>query len=575
MTSPPIPSVESTSPLKMHLDKRPSITSLTPVRPASEIGSPTSSSQHLPLDRRAFSVPGMQALPPQSVMTEDRKPRQIGNVLPPFGRKSSIVTTSLNSPAFPVDPYPLTRSLAPGMGSANANCAKIPHFSDSVFCSTSERSDEEPEKPPVKLLSPIPPPARASNSTSIVHASPLPDDRRFPILRSQLHSAQSNAHLRNREASHLPVAATVASSASLRSREDIILWAKAVGMRLGKSSDDEEDQTRDRSRTGREPLRHLPPPSTELLDEHEEHKATGSGTYDAEGQSRLCAGRTGCEFYRPDRYASHERDEHCDFAQANPSAPPPPGLGLQSVRAPAEISRVAVVGTTLPGEDRHDAPAAQSFGGATPTLSTKSFTEAVDHLTGDDHDPVDIVLDDQSAESIGFAGRPMPLKPRRPSYSSTIRPPVPERRKHNSLPLHPNATTASSIWNLSASLHSFASFSIGSVIAPQSFFAAVDALDPALESSIPSLVHTPLQSAAPMPALRADSLTQETAPAAQDLIRSPSMDIIPRHNANGDEEGPLEVALVLAIPRLCLPQQELIGGYPNGAVEPARKDVVL
>ncbi|RSH83646.1 hypothetical protein EHS25_005550 [Saitozyma podzolica] len=303
MTSPPIPSVESTSPLKMHLDKRPSITSLTPVRPASEIGSPTSSSQHLPLDRRAFSVPGMQALPPQPVMTEDRKPRQIGNVLPPLGRKSSIVTTSLNSPAFPVDPYPLTRSLAPGMGSANANCAKIPHFSDSV--STSESSDEEPEKP-----------------------------------------AQSNAHLRNREASHLPVAATVASSASLRSREDIILWAKAVGMRLGKSSDDEEDQTRDRSRTGREPLRHLPPPSTELLDEHEEHQATGSGT-------------------------------------------------------------------TLPGEDRHDAPAA-------PTLSTKSFTEAVDHLTGDDHDPVDIVLDDQSAESIGFAGRPMPLKPRRPSYSSTI-----------------------------------------------------------------------------------------------------------------------------------------------------------
>ncbi|GFZ50756.1 hypothetical protein JCM24511_08514 [Saitozyma sp. JCM 24511] len=535
---------KSISPARAHHVKRPSITPLAPLPPASEVGSP-SSSPPLPRDRRAFSFPAVQSPPPPPVLTKDRKPRKSSNVLPPFIRKSSVAATSLNSPALPVDSL-LAR---PVTSSAKTTGANTPIFADSVFCSTSESSDTEADKAALRPLAPIPRPPRASNSTATIHASTLPDDRRFSTLKSQLSSARSNAHLRTRETSHSPVAAMVASSASSRSREDIISWAKAINMRrsdVSSSDDDEEDQPRGRSRTRRETLAHLPPPSTEPLDAHDEryeHESTGLGTTPKGRISYALAG-LGMSGFAPIVKALTSVTSSTSPPPAKSSTPSTPGLGLQSVPAPAELSRVAVVATTLPGEDSHDAPPAHFFGGATPTLSTVSFSEVVDPSIGDNHDPVDIVMDDQSAASSGFARRPsMPLKRRQPSSSSAIPPPVPERRQQrNSLPLRPIASTATALWNISAYFRSFAPFSLNSGTNAHPAPSSVDPLDVSVDSSTPSLVRSPYQPAAPLPAIRAESPTEEVELLAPDLVRSLPMDIVHPPRGVVEERRPSSIS---------------------------------
>jgi hypothetical protein len=517
-----------------------SITPLAPLPPSSEVRSSTSEVPPLPRDRRAFSFPTIQSRAAQPVMAKDCKSRRSSNVLPPFARKPCLAATSLTSPVNRVDLLPLTCPLHLALGSVRTTGRNMPPFSDSVIGSTWESSDDEPDKPPLKPLAPIPRAPRASTSTTTLHAATPPDDCRFSTLRSQRCSAGFNTHLRTSQASHSPVAAIVASSASSRSREDIISWAKAVVLHPDARSSDYKDQPRGRSRTKRrETLAHLHPPSTELRDGHEEHDSTGAcATSKRKIGSALAGLRMGG--VAPIVNAHTSVTTTTAPAKANPPSPSPSQLCLQSVPAPAQISRVAVVATTSPGEDTHDATPAHSFGEAISPLSTISFSEVIERSVEDNHDALDIVMDGQSAASSRFSGRPsMPLKPRRPSYSPTVPAPVLERRRRNSLPLLPIATipTATTMWNLSVCLRSFAPFSISSVVSPQPPFASVDPPDPALDSSTPSLVRSPpVPPVAPVPALRVESSREDAAPPVRDFFRSLPMDILPPHNGVGIEE---------------------------------------
>jgi hypothetical protein len=151
-----------------------------------------------------------------------------------------------------------------------------------------------------------------------------------------------------------------------------------------------------------------------------------------------------------------------------------PDLGLHSVPAPAEISRITVIATTSTGEGSHQPPPAPFLGCVTPTLSAISLSEVIDPSVGDNYDPVDIVMDDQSTAARAVACcLSKPFKLRRPSSSSMIPPPLrlEERRQRSSLPLPPIATTAKAISNHSAYLRSLGPSSLSSLITPHLPFA--------------------------------------------------------------------------------------------------------
>lgn len=254
----------------------------------------------------------------------------------------------------PVDPLPLTRPLAPEMGSAKTTGGNTPLFSDSVFCSTSDSSDHEPETLPVKLLSPNQCPQRASNSTTIIHAWTSPDDRRFSTIRPQLSSTRSHTDLRSREASHSPVDGMVASCARSRSGEDILSLGRAGGLLPDASTSHEEDQLHGLYRTRRETLTHLPPPSTEPRVSTSGARVGGPGTAQNGRIGSESVGLVMSGIAPIDKTLTSETSL-ATTPKPNRSAPSIPGLG-QSVPATAEISRVAVVATTSLGEDSHDAP---------------------------------------------------------------------------------------------------------------------------------------------------------------------------------------------------------------------------
>jgi hypothetical protein len=311
------------------------------------------------------------------------------NVLPPFAPKPNLAAAPLNSPALTADSLPLTRSLALGSGSATIG-VKIPLFSDSIFCSTSESCEREPDKPPVKPLAPFPRPPQASNNTTIIHASTLPDDYPFSTLRSQVLGARSSAHLRTRGTSLSPVAGEVASYAGSRSREDIISWAKGICMRPNASSCDDEDRPHGRSRT-RGTFAHLPPSITGLPDEYEEHDSTGRDTTRKVRNGSALDGLI-MSGIAPIVNALPSVTSTTIPPEPNASSTSTPGLRLHSVPAPAEISRVTVVATASTGEGSHDPPPAPFFGRQTSTLSSISYSEVV--TVGDNYDPVDIVMNE-------------------------------------------------------------------------------------------------------------------------------------------------------------------------------------
>lgn len=394
---------------------------------------------------------------------------------------------------------------------------------ESVFLSTSESSEDEADIPPKRpIASTLPSPAtRVAPSTQ------------FSTLRSQLTLGRTNS-LQTRSTSGSPVAAMVASSASSRSREDIISWAKAINSR-NEADDNEEDPVRGRPRTRRIGSLAGASQSTEPVPEDVEEDAEDSASagYGTTPKGRIGSALAGLSGYVKALTSVTSPVRPSISRKTTPGRPGSSTLDFTKHPSPAEVSKVAVVASTMPLDE--GAPV-QYMGGGTPTLSTISFSEVVDPSVNGTHDHVEIATDDggMSATSSGYA-RHSSIVHKMPRRSSFIPPPpVPERQRA------PLRTTANAIWNLSTYISRFTPFSISSVIAPYvpppdhserpSFTSTqVSSVSPALTTPTP-------EAAAPMPAARSRPDTPDLSP-AQQLVRSVPMDIvIPPCPVGEDEE---------------------------------------
>lgn len=390
---------------------------------------------------------------------------------------------------------------------------------ESVFCSTSESEGEDVA--PLKLVS-IPPPITSSTGPTSASLS-RKSTKSSHLAARQTSPSITRIDFHKRTNSQSPVAALVASSASSRSREDIISWAKAVGLRPKDTNEQEAEEERGRSRNRRtEALPSFTPLSepSALPEEPQEHCA---GTTPKGLGSTLAGLGIGGFGVGP-------------IVKALTSSMSPPAtqpkierrattLGLQSVPAPAEVSPIAVVtssgGAAIPSSNPHDADAPPFyFGGGTPTLSTISFSEAVEPSINGTMDQAEIATDDAHSTA-SFARRSsLPSKVfKAPSLKQTP------------LPLRPITTTATAIWNISSYLRSFAPFSIASVIAPYAPFAAnEDGKNPSGVGTPAPIPEEPAEEeeeadyrSSPVPASRPQEEAAHTK--AQELVRSFPMDI--------------------------------------------------
>lgn len=535
---------------------RPPVTPLAgPPPPASVSAAAASSSSNRPQarDRRAFSFPATQAVDPIPFnISAKRRARESQGILPPFIRKTqgfnynntqspnhrsqdSVPTATSGatsaSSTLPNHSYKTSGTLKVPMlnrETKSTGGANTPFDPESVFCSTSEsetedRLDQAAHPSPLRLLgvastttpdtSTVPSSAALSRKSTSKSGKPLTSSKKEAERPS---SSTLKAHQRRdfamaRTNSHSPVATLIASSASSRSREDIISWAKAIELRPSGSafgedsaSDHEgaEEEDRGRSRT-RRPSAALPvaspsrrgstlPPTMEEADNETAH--SGGDTYSTTPKGRMGWSGLGIgpivkaltKTIAPSPAPAKRTlsDETIPVVNA--------GLGLQSVLAPAEISRIAVVSTSggmsIPAPQSthaNDSDIPMYFGGATPTLSTVSFSEVVDPSINGTHDAVDIVTTDDNFSTTSYNQRRAPPSSRsqgkgKPSVNTssvsgnrTTSTPGPNRQPP--LPLRPIASTATAIWNLSTYLRSFSPFSIASVIPPYVPFAAAAA----------------------------------------------------------------------------------------------------
>ncbi|WVQ93836.1 hypothetical protein IAU59_000914 [Kwoniella sp. CBS 9459] len=529
--------------------RRPSVTPLAPLPSSS-----SSRSRPVPRDRRAFSFPATHSVAPVAIKSlNSRRPTQTVETLQ-FARKANAISFNAmtSSPAAGSLPQRKTKGFAKLSQTTGAN---TPVFQDAVFCSTSESSDNEAldthDVSPMKM-----PPAVDAAQGAI---KPLPKHR---ASMSQAFMTPSTSHSSGRPValqparlpplvsrkSPSPVAAMIASSASSKSRDDIVSWLNEVKRLPTRHHHDDEDEdthrhldetyrSRGRSRTRRDVLANLPPPSQEPLDDHD----GDNGVYGTTPKGRIGSALAGLSSFgsfgvRPIVKALTSVTSPGTSIQAPPMNPPAgatTGLGLQSVPAPAEISRVEVM-VGPPSEP--DTSNMLFMGGATPTLSTISFSEVVDPMTDNgDHTDFMTTADDQSAAgSSSFVKRLAPSGSRRASaiLAASVGKKQSPSKDGTQRPLQPLQTTASAIWNLSSYLRSFAPFSISSVIPPYAPIAAAAESRPA-DSTTATAAPSPTKAfeeihpaPAPVPAARMEVAEEVPESPAQQMVRSLPMDII-------------------------------------------------
>lgn len=385
-------------------------------------------------DRRAFSFPAARTTAP--VLTKERQGRQSSNVLPPFTRKpASVVLYSISSPFLP----PMRQSLL-RLGANEPSKligADASMDNDAVFWSTSESSNNEaPES--VRL--------RAHRPSFLAKQG---DSSKLKL------SVRHSSHLSIRMTSQGPEAALVASSASSRSREDIMSWARAVEGRLAQDDtffSEEDKPHRGRSQARRAQVFSLIEPSIEELIDDNSRAAAGTTP----------KGRTGSAFAGLDLFSFGVEPTVKAFTSVTVNCPQetqPTGLGLQSVpSAPtAEVSRVAVVTSTITVAP--ETPATFFNPGATPTLSTISFSEAMEpSVITDNPEQVDVVTDDQQSSSSYYALRQV-------SGITKNRVAQPPSKQPAGL-FSPIATMATAIWNIGTYIGSFTPRAIPAIVKP-------------------------------------------------------------------------------------------------------------
>jgi hypothetical protein len=319
--------------------------------------------------------------------------------------------------------------------------ATTPLALDSVFCSTSESSDNEGNG--LKTRMGTGSTARPVSTRASRAARPsLPVEfNRASLSKSPTYPSKSPSYLSSkqyaqRKQSQSPVssvAAAIASSSSSRSREDIISWAKAVKSRPG-DADTSEDEARGRSRTRKQEAT-----TNDDIIEEEPLSTTPKGPLQSVF-SGLTIGRLGPIVKALTSVTGNSAGPSTTTTQ------PTSALGLHAVPAPATVSRVDVTASSG-GNGVEDNQL--FFGGATPTLSTISFSEANEppSIATDiiDHDHVDMATDDQSAISSHYRRGSAQAKYQ---YSSAV---VPKPKEKSS---------TSMIWNIPSYIRSFAPFSI-------------------------------------------------------------------------------------------------------------------
>ena len=459
-------------------------------------------------DRRAYSFPAQMA-EPVPIAKRRRDTRQ-SMIMPRFARKSTSVALSCTTTPILTgirEGQPRAEGFAKLAKSTGAN---TPAALDSVFCSTSESSDNELAIEIGSPQSSFPAAMPMHNRKSL----PLPvhhiEHSSIPTSQLTLKSHLSPSHLSPRKSSQSPVAALVASSASSRSREDIISWAKAVKLRPDESSTSEDERPtarpRGRSRTRKEmPIYE---PTQDGADEAE-GDTTGPGTtpkgrieYALAGLSHLSAFGVG------------PLVKVLSSVTASTAAPPATSsLGLQSVPAVPEVSRVQVLASPINVDDSPVMPS-YMLGTGTPTLSTVSFSEAIDpSIMTDPVEQADIFTDDQSAASSSAFARRFSTSAK-PYKAAAPQPPV----ARTSAVYRPIST----LFNLSAYLRSFSPFALAP---PQP--AATTSPTPPVKFAPSVVAPSPSKlrpTVAPMPATSRPQSPEETP--AQQMVRSLPMDIV-------------------------------------------------
>lgn len=504
---------------------RPPVTPLLPTSASS--GSNAANNRNVPRDRRAFSFPATQSPPPPISIAQRRNSKQSQAMALPFVRKTMGVSlTSTPAMNTPVKEGPTGTLRAPSgrtamlRASKSTGGANTPLDTEAVFCSTSESEGEGEGLAIQPTFSSVP----VTATTSTVPSS-VPLSRRSTKSRSSrpIPSSQTSPSLlfrpdyMIRKPSQSPVAQLVASSGSSRSREDIISWAKAVGWRpsTGDTSEDGDEEERGRTRTRRadgKPSAPLPGDDV-VLDDH-------AGTTPKGGNGSALAGLS----------IGGIRVGPIVQALTSTISPHPPqfpkdtsGLGLQAGVASAQVSTVEVVtsagGIPIASPIANDWDVPYHYGGATPTLSTISFSEAIEPSVNGTFDHAEIATDDAQSNA-SYARRPVPPK--------LLKQPA---AKQALLPLRPITTTATAIWNLSTYIRSFSPFSISSVIAPYAPFSANgDSKHPSgvvTPAPIPEETEEETQASSPsnpLPAFRAEQEEPELAP--REMVRSLPMDIV-------------------------------------------------
>ncbi|WWD22392.1 hypothetical protein CI109_106883 [Kwoniella shandongensis] len=530
LISVPLPQVHSGNPTPKAGNspgKRPHITPLLPVIPLGE-----SSTQHSRRDRRAFSFPAEHSVAPPPVSRAGSRRQTQGQDTLQFIRKTNPVSVSaLASP----NVGGITQTRTKGFNKLSKTTgANTPVVSESVFCSTSESSENEGlgllTGPPItnsdlnKFGGATVRPPQMTHRTSLLNAF-RPSAPRLETTKSSPLPAVHSQFVGRKSPS--PVAALIASSASSKSRDDIVSWLNEV-KRL--PEDDALENTyvaRGRSRTKKEVLANLPPPDQDALDEQEGE----SGMFGTTPKGRIgsaLAGLSNLSSFRVGpivKALTSVTSPSASVSPQNSRTNQPVGLGLQSIPAPAEVSPLAVtVGIMSDNESIH----INQLGGATPTLSTVSFSEVVDPLTdGGEH--IEFMTDDQSVtESSVFAHR-MSISSNTGKAAATLAASSKKADRQTPLPLRPITTTASAIWNLSTYLRSFSPFSISSVMAtnvPNTVTedarpgTAVPPKDSPAKQWTPDMVPSPMPTSA-----RPVTPDDETSPALQ-MVRSLPMDIV-------------------------------------------------
>lgn len=479
-----------------------------------------------PRDRRAFSFPNAAAGPADAVplAKRSRESRVTQHALPPFARRSMAYAGP---------------SKVPGLASTPEVWAspKLKHTApDSVFCSTSDSSDIEvidvgsPAKPAfvasvpanTALLPPVPEPIAAALLSAA--ESPKRDrDSRYSSLRSQLSTARAGSYLTARKVSspHSPVAALIASSASSRSREDIISWAKAIELRETDSESEAPSPTsprRGRSRTRRKSEFARFSPQAEETGTRTPAAAEPDATQQmATTPKGFTSALAGLSIVQPLVKAITGSVSLSRTSTKNGNWSPPQQAVYRAMPVPAELCKVAVVASTGPAEAEWPP---HMLGGATPTLSTISISELPEFsVTTDPPDHADMSADDMSTASASFVRRPT-IRAR----TSVVSDGKPKARSN----IPGVQASANAIWQFSSYIRSLAPFSMpfmpaySSTPYPEPPPGDIETPTP----SSPSAEHTPgLPS--PLPASRAGlSSSEDNADAGKELVRSLPMDIV-------------------------------------------------